>query len=61
MAESGSSGEAHSSCNCIQGGLECAALVRLVGSYLAAFQTNDSVFMGDYSGIAAYDGRVYGV
>jgi hypothetical protein len=27
----------------------------------AAFQTNDSVFMGDYSGIAAYDGRVYGV
>jgi hypothetical protein len=27
----------------------------------AAFQTNNSVFMGDYSGIAAYDGRVYGV
>jgi hypothetical protein len=27
----------------------------------AAFQTNDSVFMGDYSGIAAYTGRVYGV
>jgi hypothetical protein len=27
----------------------------------AAFQTNDDVFMGDYSGIAAYAGRVYGV
>lgn len=27
----------------------------------APFQTNESVFMGDYSGIAAYDGRVYGV
>lgn len=26
-----------------------------------AFQTNESVFMGDYSGIAAYGGRVYGV
>lgn len=26
-----------------------------------AFETNDSVFMGDYSGIAAYDGRVYGI
>lgn len=25
------------------------------------FQTNDSVFMGDYSGIAAFGGRVYGV
>ncbi|HTQ57868.1 MAG TPA: hypothetical protein VMI94_25555 [Bryobacteraceae bacterium] len=24
------------------------------------FQTNDQVFMGDYSGIAAYGGRVYG-
>jgi hypothetical protein len=27
----------------------------------APFQTNDNVFMGDYSGIAAYSGRVYGV
>jgi hypothetical protein len=27
----------------------------------AAFQTNEGVFMGDYSGIAAYGGRVYGV
>jgi hypothetical protein len=26
-----------------------------------AFQTDDSVFMGDYSGIAAYGGRVYGI
>jgi hypothetical protein len=27
----------------------------------AAFRTNESAFMGDYSGVAAYGGRVYGV
>lgn len=38
-----------------------ATLIVLSGSYLAAFLTNDGVLMGDYSGTAAYDGRVCGV